>query len=184
MRGDKSAPRIAFLEGTIEIASPSRTHEEIKSLIGRLVEVWCLEKDIDFQTLGSWTLEEKEVERGVEPDECYVFSTGKTGTRPDLAIEVVWTSGGLNKLDIYRKLGVQEVWFWKRGAITMHVLRQDSYEQVSASVALPGIDVVQLAAFLDRPSTSQAMRDYRAQLRERVAEARSFALKRTILGSH
>lgn len=60
MRGDKSAPRIAFLEGTIEIVSPSRTHEEIKSLIGRLVEVWCLEKNIDFQTLGAWTLENKE----------------------------------------------------------------------------------------------------------------------------
>lgn len=31
--------------------------------------------------------------------------------RPHLAIEVVWTSGGLDKLDVYRKLGVREVWY-------------------------------------------------------------------------
>jgi Uma2 family endonuclease len=167
MRGDKSAPRIAFLEGTIEIVSPSRTHEEVKSLIGCLVELWCLEKNIEFQTLGSWTLEKKEVERGVEPDECYVFGREKSVARPDLAIEVVWTSGGLNKLEIYRKLDVKEVWFWRRGSITIHVLRDETYEQVSSSVALPGIDVVELAAFLDRPSTSQAMRDYREQIRAR-----------------
>ena len=38
MRGDHSAPRIAYLEGELEIMSPSRSHEAIKSLIGRLVE--------------------------------------------------------------------------------------------------------------------------------------------------
>lgn len=37
MRGDKSAPRIAFLEGTIEIVSPSRTHEEINRSSGALL---------------------------------------------------------------------------------------------------------------------------------------------------
>lgn len=25
--------------------------------------------------------------------------------RPDIAVEVIWTSGGLDKLEIYRKLG-------------------------------------------------------------------------------
>jgi len=47
----------------------------------------------------------------------------------------------------------------------VHVLKDETYEQVSASVALPGIDVLELAAFLDRPSTSQALRDYREQIR-------------------
>lgn len=164
MRGEKSAPRISFLEGTIEIVSPSRTHEEIKSLIGCLVEVWCLEKNIEFRALGSWTLENKDERRGVEPDECYVFGDKPQTSRPDLAIEVVWTSGGLNKLEIYRKLGVQEVWFWQRGIISIHVLHDDTYQEVKASSNLVGIDVTQLASFLDRPSTSQAMRDYRAHL--------------------
>jgi len=37
LRGDGSAPRITYLEGQLEIMSPSRDHERIKSLIGRLV---------------------------------------------------------------------------------------------------------------------------------------------------
>jgi Uma2 family endonuclease len=53
LRGDHSAPRIQYLEGTLEIMSPSGTHESIKSTIGRLVEAWCLEHDIEFSTYGS-----------------------------------------------------------------------------------------------------------------------------------
>lgn len=164
MRGDHSAPRIAYLEGEIEIRSPSQPHESIKSILGCLVEVWCLEHAIEFSTYGSWTLEDKAVERGVEADECYVFGAPRGALRPDLAIEVVWTSGGLNKLDIYRKLGVREVWFWRRGALTAHVLVGETYQQRSASEVLVGIDLDQLASFVDRPTTSQAIRDYRSAL--------------------
>src|SRR5690606_1601328 len=118
-------------------------------------------------------LEEKTVEKALEPDECYVFGPAtasmlsKDGapTRPDLAIEVVWTSGGIGKLDIYRALGVREVWFWRKGVITPRVLRGDDYVDVDASEVLPGIDLALLASFLDRPTTSAAMREYRDALR-------------------
>jgi Uma2 family endonuclease len=165
LRGDHSAPRIAYLEGEIEIVSPSRDHESIKSRIGCLVEAWCLEREVEFSAYGSWTLEDKAAERGVEPDECYVFGAAAERARPDLAIEMVWTSGGLDKLEIYRKLGVREVWFWHRGRITVHRLCGERYQEVAASEVLPGIDLAELAGFLDRPTTSQAIRDYRAALR-------------------
>jgi Uma2 family endonuclease len=165
IRGDRSAPRLTYLEGVLEIMSPSRSHESIKSLIGRLVEVWCLERGVEFSTYGSWTLENRAVERGAEPDECYVFGRVSEPERPDLAIEVVWTSGGLNKLEVYRTLGVREVWYWRRGRITVHLLRENGYEAAPASAALPGIDLEQLASFLDRPMTSQAIREYREALR-------------------
>jgi Uma2 family endonuclease len=164
LRGERSAPRIAYLEGLLEIMTPSRPHESIKSIIGCLVEVWCLEHDIEFSTYGSWTLENKELERGAEPDECYMFGTDTERSRPDLAIEVVWTSGGLNKLEIYRKLGVPEVWYWRRGKIEPFALRGDQYEVLEQSAILPGIDLAQLASFLDQPTTSQAIRAYRQAL--------------------
>jgi Uma2 family endonuclease len=165
LRGERAAPRITFLEGLLEIMTPSRDHESIKSIIGCLVEVWCLERDIEFNTCGSWTLEDKELERGAEPDECYVFGPrGAERSRPDLAIEVVWTSGGLNKLEVYRKLGVPELWYWRHGKIQIYSLRGERYEQLEQSEKLPGIDLVQLASFLDEPSTSQAIRAYRAAL--------------------
>jgi Uma2 family endonuclease len=166
MRGDRSAPRICYLEGTVEIMAPSREHEGIKSWIGRLVEVYCLHAGIDFRTYGSWTIKERREERGVEPDECYVLGT-EQAERPHLAIEVIWTSGGINKLEIYRKLGVGEVWIWRRGVIQVHVLRGEQYEAVDSSEALPGIDLEQLVSFLDRDTTSQAIRDYRAALEAR-----------------
>jgi Uma2 family endonuclease len=165
IRGDRSAPRIAFLEGEIEIMSPSRDHESIKSRIGRLVEVWCLERGVEFSTYGSWTLESKPAQRGAEPDECYVFGHAEAPERPDLAIEVVWTSGGIDKLEIYRKLGVREVWYWRKGRITPYRLQGEHYETASGSDVLPGLDLEQLAGFLDRPTTSQCIRDYRAAIR-------------------
>lgn len=164
IRGDRSSPRITFLEGTLEIMSPSRSHESIKSLIGRLVETWCLEHDVEFSTYGSWTLQSQETDRGAEPDECYVFGSVPEPQRPHLAIEVIWTRGGIDKLEIYRKLGLQEVWYWRRGRIQPYVLREERYQPVDGSEVLPGIDLGQLASFLDRPTTSQAIREYRAAL--------------------
>lgn len=166
IRGDRSSPRIAYLEGRLEIMRPSDSHERIKSLIGRLVEVWCLEHDVEFTTVGSWTLEDKTTDRGVEPDECYIFGPARKTQRPDLAIEVIWTSGGLDKLKIYRKLGVAEVWIWRRGTLTPHVLRGESYETAARSEVLPGIDLGQLIRFLDQPTTSAAIRAYRDSLRK------------------
>jgi Uma2 family endonuclease len=167
LRGDASVPRIAYLEGALEIMTPSRTHESLKSRIGCLVEVFCLENDIEFSPYGSWTLESKEEARGIEPDECYVFGSDPDPERPDLAIEVVWTSGGVDKLDIYRKLNVREVWFWQRGRLTVYELRGATYETIPASNVLKGIDLAELARYLDRPTASQSIREYRTALEQR-----------------
>lgn len=161
IRGDRPVPRLAYLEGALELMTPSQPHEALKSWIGRLVEVWCLEKGIEFSPYGSWTLESKEALRAVEPDECYVFGDDPRGRPPDLALEVIWTSGGLDKLEIYRKLAVREVWVWRRGRIGVHVLRGESYREVPASEILPGIDLDQLLSCLDHPTASRAIRAYR-----------------------
>jgi Uma2 family endonuclease len=170
LRGDASVPRFAYLRGQLEIMTPSLSHESIKSRIGCLVEVWCLENNVEFSPYGSWTLENKSAEGGLEPDECYVFGTGTEPVRPDLAIEVVWTSGGVKKLEIYQQLGVQEVWFWRKNRITIHLLLDGVYVEAEQSQALPGIDLAELVSFLDRPSASQAMREYRALLTSRSGQ--------------
>lgn len=164
LRGEAPVPRLAFSRGELEIMSPSRPHESLKSRIGCLVEVWCLENGIEFTPYGSWTLERKEAGSGLEPDECYVFGEVSEPERPDLAIEVVWTSGGLSKLDIYLRLGVREVWFWRRGKLTAHALEGEAYQEIAGSNVLPGIDLTELVSYLERPTASQSMREYRARL--------------------
>lgn len=37
LRGDASVPRMAYLEGALELTSPSKEHERVKSCIGLLV---------------------------------------------------------------------------------------------------------------------------------------------------
>ena len=167
IRGERAVPRITFLEGWLEIMTPSIDHERYKSVIGRLVEVWCLEHNVRFSSVGSWTIKDPHEERGAEPDECYIFGPVRK-PRPDLAIEVVWTSGGINKLEVYRKLGVTEVWYWRRGEIEVYVLRNGQYEREPESRVLAGIDLSELVTFVDRPTTFDAIQDYREALRSKT----------------
>ena len=166
-RGEHSAPRVAYLEGLLEIMSPGRSHERLSGTIGYLIGVWCAEHGIKFTPFGAWTLQDKRVLRGVEPDQCYVFgSAPDEATRPDLAVEVIWTSGSIKKLEIYRKLGVREVWIWHCDQLTAHALRGETYEPVSESRVLPGLDLAHLASVLDQPTGSDAMAAYRDLLRK------------------
>ncbi len=163
MRGERSVPRIAYLRGTLELMSPSRDHERITSWIGRLIEVYAEEREVQLAPYRSWTLKHPE-EAGAEPDECYVFGADETKDRPDLVIEVVWTSGGIEKLEIYRALGVAEVWFWIDDRIEVHAFRDGRYERADRSRWLPGLDLVLLCSFLDRPFVD-AKREFRAAIR-------------------
>jgi len=163
MRGESSAVRIAYLEGMLELMTPSRDHETLKKKLARLVEAYAEGLGIELEGYGSWTLKRQEVERGAEPDECY--SIGTAGDVPDLAIEVIWTSGGLDKLEIYRRLGVREVWVWKSGEITCFARRGERFERMPRSELLPQIDLELVRSLLDAPSQSAALRELRARLR-------------------
>jgi len=62
---------------------------------------------------------------------------------------------------------VREVWFWRRGQLTAHVLSDEVYAEARESEVLSGIDLAELASYLDRPTASQAIREYRAALQAR-----------------
>jgi len=163
MRGDHSVPRITYLDGEVELTSPSKDHEQIKSYIGHLLEAWCVDRNIDFTPVGSWTLKKEEDQSGAEPDECYLFGTEPRET-PQLAIEVEWTREGIEKLEIYRRLGVEEVWYWRKGVIEIYVLAQGTFSRAERSRVLPDLDVALLASMVDRDTLTQAVRDFRKAL--------------------
>ena len=108
IRGERSVPRITYLRGELELMSPSIDHEGIKSTMGRLVEAFADELDLSLKAYGSWTVKNAPLERGAEADECYVLGNHRPEV-PDLAIEVTGTGGGLDKLEVWRGLGVREV---------------------------------------------------------------------------
>jgi Uma2 family endonuclease len=169
IRGDRSVPRLTYLEGVLELMSPSRPHESIKSMIGCLVEGWCFETGVAISPYGSWTLESKATEVGVEPDECYVLGDAEElPERPDLAIEVAWTRGAIDKLEVYRRLGVKEVWIWRKGTIEVFALRGADYERLESSELLAGLDLPALLRFVDVRPMTRAVTEYRKALRASV----------------
>lgn len=164
LRGERPVPRIAYLEGTLELMSPSKDHERIKSYIGCLIEAYALERGIDLSPYGGWTLKSLPKQSGLEPDECYLVGD-QSKDIPDLAIEVVWSSGGIDKLEIYRRLGVGEVWRWKDSNIEVYILRQQGYQREEKSSLFPDLDVKLLCSLLDRPTALQAVKAFRDALR-------------------
>ena len=165
IRGDQAGVRMTYLEGELELMSPSRDHEWTKKLLGRLLEAYAEERELELEGYGSMTMRSAPKERGVEPDECYALGDPKE--HPDIAIEVIWTSGGLDKLEVYRGLGVQEVWLWKDGRLGVHALRGEQYETIARSELIPDLDLELLVSFVGEQSQTQAVKSFRIALRGR-----------------
>ncbi|HEY9649879.1 MAG TPA: Uma2 family endonuclease, partial [Coleofasciculaceae cyanobacterium] len=171
--GDSLAYRVAYLDGVLEIVSPSRRHERGKTQVGTLLEIYFLETDTEYFPMGSTTLRKPEKRAGGEPDESYCIGTDKEF--PDLVIEVVVTSGGINRLDLFRRLGIREVWFWKSDRFSIYHLRETApvqftqtfgYELISHSELLPRLDINLLAECLRYPNPLAAGKEFRQRLRE------------------
>src|SRR5436190_459799 len=63
--------RLTYDRGSLELMTLSPKHEHGKRLLGRLVETLTEELDIGIASYGSMTFRREDLERGLEPDECY-----------------------------------------------------------------------------------------------------------------
>jgi Uma2 family endonuclease len=117
---DTTGLKITYLDGHIELMTTGKPHERIKKLIAILIEAYCFELGIRFFPAGNATCEAEEKGASFNPDESYCFETDKD--YPDLGIEVVFTSGGIDKLEKYRRFNVPEVWFWQNDQLSVYVL--------------------------------------------------------------
>lgn len=140
---DRPGYRLSFLDGIMEIRRmPGEPHETVKKRIAALLELFLLMAGFDFTPTGSMTLESETVGVKREADESYKLAPGSR--LPDLAIEVVFSSGGINKLKAYKRLKIPEVWFWEDGVLEFYHLRGEGdalhYEKISNSEEVTGID--------------------------------------------
>ncbi len=173
--GDRPGFRVTYLDGVLEIVSPSRRHEDAKSRIGDLLLVYFLETDTDYYPKGSTTWRREQQGGGTEADESYCIGTDKA--LPDLAIEVVITSGGLNRLEVYSRLKIPEVWFWRRERFSLYHLREETpslyiqtygYEEITHSELLPQLDIELLAEYVRHPNPITAAKAFRQRLQEQL----------------
>jgi Uma2 family endonuclease len=165
LRGDCGDVRVTYVEGELELMSPSQQHELIKKKLARLIEAFAEERGIPLEGYGSWTIKNQLRQRGAEPDECYVVGrTEGEPERPHIAIEVVHTTGGIDKLSVYRGLGVPEVWFFQQGQLALHRLEDEGYVVATQSAFLPDLDVSLIARCMKAESQTEALRQLRTAL--------------------
>jgi Uma2 family endonuclease len=156
---DIEGVRFIYLDGELEITmSPSKEHEETKSLIGNLLESYMRHKGIRFYMWGSTTIGNRKITGRKEPDESYNISSKKD--IPDLAIEVVLTSGDINILEIYRRIGVPEVWFYQDKLLTVYVLRDEQYVRVNQSQLLPELNLDNFTKYINHQDQYDAMTEF------------------------
>lgn len=141
---DRPGYRLSFLNGVLEIRRRSGEPQEIiKERIGALVEQYLLMAGFDFTPTGSMTLESETGKVKREADESYKLAPGRR--LPDLAIEIVFSSGGIDKLEAYKRLKIPELWFWEDGLLEVYHLRGEGdglhYEKISSSEEVQGIDL-------------------------------------------
>lgn len=160
---DRPGPRFYYLDGDLEIMSTSDEHERIKKWIGGCMEIFMEEREIRNMPRGQATM--RLVERtGAEPDESWCI--GEEKRFPDLVLEIALTSGGLPKLEIYRRFSVPELWMWRRGRLEIHCLSADGagYERANVSRLLPELPVAALETAVAERDWLTARRAFRAAL--------------------
>ncbi len=158
---EKPNKRLTYDNQWLEIMTPLPEHEANKRLLGRIVEATTEELGLEIYSLGSTTWSREDLQRGLEPDECYYITSeaqvrGKTqidlmvDPPPDLAIEIDITSSSLDRLKIYASLGIKEVWRFDGKKLSIYVLDSDEYQVQTQSQVLPILNQSKLLEFLSQ----------------------------------
>lgn len=152
------AVNLTYLQGVLEIMSPiSDDHETVKSTLGALLEAYMRLKGIRHYRRGGFTLEAEGYASGT-PDESY--SVGMRRQWPDLVIEVIVTSGSINRRDLYLPLEIPEVWFWQGGKIRIFQLQGKQHQETSSSQFFPELDINLLLKYIEHPDQYDAVREF------------------------
>ncbi|UKO96436.1 Uma2 family endonuclease [Nostoc sp. UHCC 0870] len=161
--GNRSV-RLSYLSGVLEIMSPiGEKHEKVKSTVGLLLEAYMRVLGIRFYRRGGFTLEEQGYASGT-PDESY--SIGKEREVPDIVIEVIVTSGTIDRKELFKPKKVPEVWFWKSNTIKIFRLTEsDEYKEVDKSGFFPDLDPALLLHYINMPDQYDAVAEFEQTMR-------------------
>lgn len=141
---------VTFDGERLEVMSPSFRHDVSAERLAALLRLAFSHTRTPFLGAGSFTLKKRKTQRGLEPDRCFYVQRvdsvrGKqevdlrTDPPPDLAIEVEVSRRLLDRIDIYRRLGVPEVWCYDGRRLRILVLGNAGYDERPRGLALPDL---------------------------------------------
>lgn len=175
--------RLSYDRGELEIMTVSPEHERAKKLLARLLEALTEELDLPIASFGNTTFRRKDAARGLEPDECwYIQHEEQMRDRkeldllvdppPDLVIEVEISRSVIDRMELYARLGVPEVWRYDGEALKVCLLNAiGEYAKADHSLAFPTLSLAEVNRFLARQGTvdeTRLVKAFRAWVRESV----------------
>lgn len=164
LRGEGGRPKLAFLDGALELMTTSRKHGATTWRVGQVLTQYCMETEIEISGMAEWTLKDQSKDAGGESDVCFTFSDHDRERIPDLVIEVIVSHGGIDKLEIYRRLGVREVWFWEDDEIAVYTLERGTYARRERSTFVPDLDLALVCRLANVTPGNEMLRQLRIAL--------------------
>jgi Uma2 family endonuclease len=179
--------RLTYDQGSLEFMVTSFEHDFFKYTFGILIHLICEVCEIPYVAAGSMTFQKKEIEAGFEPDQCFWnqherYMRGRRAydpqhdPAPDLTLEIEITRSALNRLDLFARYKIPEVWRFDGETIRVCLLQANGkYEEVLQSPTLPGIPIAELVQFLRSDPTVDnltANREFRKWVRKHKPKRR------------
>ncbi len=165
LRGERSFPRMIYLDGTVWLMTPAFPHERLKKRLGWVVEVIVEELDIPCIAAASTTFRRRVKKGGVEGDQTYYLANEKrirgkdklhlkTDPPPDLAVEAFHSHDADAAIEVYRRFKVPEVWVCNEAELVILVLQPSGrYAASATSAAFPFVSAAEVFDWVSRPQT-------------------------------
>lgn len=174
--------KLTYDQGALEIMTTSFPQENLKKVLGLLVELIAGELELDFIGSGGTTYRRERQAQGFEGDESFFFTKldelrqrsvfTPEDDAPDLIIEVDISSPSLSKFPLFAERNIREVWRWHNNWVTIYQLAGQEYEACASSYWLPGLTGAHLNELLAAHATLPAytwqrkVREYARQSRQ------------------
>ncbi len=165
LRGERSTPRMVYLDGTVWLMSPSFPHERLKTRLDHFVTEVLVGLRIAYIPAASTTFRRRGKKGGVEGDHTYYIANearirGKdkidlrTDPPPDLAVEAVHSHDAGAAIEVYRRLRVPEVWICDEAELVILILQPNGrYAQAPTSASFPFLTAAEVYDWMWRPQT-------------------------------
>ena len=158
--GQHRNTRIAYSNGLLEIMAPLPEHKYFKQSISIAIENIAEVLEQDYESYGSTTWRRQAEQAGLEADNCFYFQNeaqvrGKLefdlsqDPPPDLALEIDITRKSLARFPIYARLDVPEIWCYDTGKLTIYLLQQEQYVEVTQSRVFPALNIQALPQLIE-----------------------------------
>jgi Uma2 family endonuclease len=189
--------RLTYHRGKLEMMTPVAEHDRCQKLLDSLILVLADELDRSIEAIAPILIKSPELDIAIEPDACYYLLQGKhrdtaptpgtdrvqihlpTDSPPDLLIEIALTQTKLDKLPLYTRLAIPEIWRYittagenvLKGKLEIYHLQGDRHLPQRHSTLFPGLSSDRILEFIeqsDSMSLSASLRLLRAWIQEKL----------------